>query len=386
MKKCPLSYREVTDRYDLQALKRINHRLSDLKDLAYTSEELLYEVAARADKLSIQGVQPKLSARLNLKLQSFELVNTQGQYIIKPPSLHYKNLPENEDCTMKLAPTVGLEVPLHGLIYGKDGQLSYWIKRFDRGAKGQRFPLEDFAQLAGASRKTKYDFSLERVAQLVETYCTFPRVESRKLLKLLLFCFLSGNEDQHLKNFSILVRDGLTQLSPCYDLVNSTIVLTNPREESSLTLAGKRSKLKLSDFLNYASARLKLATPIIGEVIQELAEGLVHWPALIRSSFLPEESIEKYLILIEKRSLRLGFLLLELDREALTLLSQASSLRNSRQDQTFLQQLQRQRAVHLQCLTSEQIETVRIREQEPGEYQNTYAMLSSLTVGRKPPA
>ena len=93
MRKCPLSYREVDDRYDLQALKRINHRLSDLNDLTYTSEELLYEVAARAGKLSIQGVQPKLSARLNLKLQSFELVNTQGQYIIKSPSFHYKNLP-----------------------------------------------------------------------------------------------------------------------------------------------------------------------------------------------------------------------------------------------------------------------------------------------------
>jgi len=382
MRKCPLSYKEVDDRYDLQALKRINHRLSDLEDLAYTTEELLHEVAARAGKLSIQGVQPKLSARLNLKRHSFELVNTQGQYIIKPPSLHYKNLPENEDCTMKAAKTVGLETPLHGLIYGKDGQRSYWVKRFDRGAKGQKFSLEDFAQLAGASRKTKYGYSLEQVAQLVETYCTFPRVESRKLFKLLLFCFLSGNEDQHLKNFSILVKNTLTQLSPCYDLVNSTIVLTNPREESALTLAGKKSKLKLSDFLDYARTRLKLTAPIIGEVFQELAEGLVHWPALIRSSFLPDASIGNYLLLFEKRYRRLGFVLLELDLEALNLLSRANFTKSSREDQTFSHQLERQRAGNLQCLTSEQIETVRIREQEPGA---TYGMLSLLTADWKPP-
>jgi len=379
MRKCPLSYKEVADRYDVQALKRINHRLSDLEDLAYTSEELLHEVAARADKLSIQGVQPKLSARLNLKSQSFELVNTQGHYIIKPPSSHYKNLPENEDCTMKLASTVGLEVPLHGLIYGKDGLLSYWVKRFDRGAKGQKFSLEDFAQLAGASRKTKYSLSLEKVAQLVEAYCTFPRVESRKLLKLLLFCFLSGNEDQHLKNFSILVKDGLTQLSPCYDLVNSTIVLTDPREESALTLAGKKSRLKRSDFIDYALARLKLTAPIIGEVFQELAVGLARWPAMVRSSFLPQEGIEKYLQLFEKRFRRLGFLLLELDQESLTL-TQAGLAKGSRQDQSFFHQLERQRAGHLQCLTIEQIETIRTREQEPEGDQFTYAKLSSLTT------
>ena len=370
MSKCPLSYKEVEGRYDSTALKRLNHRLSDLKDLSYTSEELLREAAARADKLSIQGVQPKLSARLDLKSQSFELVDRQGYYIIKPPTPLFRSLPENEDCTMKLARTVGLEVPLHGLIYGKDGRLIYWIKRFDRSPK-QKFPLEDFAQLSGASRKTKYRSSLEQVAQLVEDFCTFPRVESRKLLKLLLFCFLCGNEDQHLKNFSLLTTDSKVQLSPCYDLMNSTIVLANPSEESALTLAGKKSKLKRSHFWQYATVRLRLTEPIVGAVFQEIAQGLIHWKSIIRSSFLPVGEADKYLRLFQERRRRLGFVLAEHQ-------PQDGLVSGSGEHQSFFRQLDRQRLGHLQCLTLEQMDIAKSRQQEAGGWQTAYARVCAL--------
>jgi serine/threonine-protein kinase HipA len=368
----------VEGRYSLQALKRLNPRLNDLMDLNYTTEELLYEVAARSYKLSIQGVQPKLSARLNVKEQSFELVDRQGQYILKPPSAHYPNLPENEDCTMKLAKTVGLEVPLHGLIYAKDGQLTYWIRRFDRTGLNKKLSVEDFAQLASASRKTKYKSSLEQVARLVEDHCTFPRVESRKLLKLLLFCFLCGNEDQHLKNFSILIRDSKVQLSPCYDQVNSTIALANAQEESALPMAGKKRKLKRSEFLEYARTRLKLADTIILEVFQEIAEGLVHWDSLIRSSFLPKAAKDKYLQLWDARRQRLAFTLAELDDESLELLSRESQSRGPGGHRAFFRQLERQRAGCLQCLTEEQLTVAFERQKESGGWQAAYTRVAAL--------
>jgi len=306
MRKCPLSYLNVEDRYHPPALRRVNPRLTDLADLDFTSQELMEEVTARAHKLSIQGVQPKLSARLNLQEQCFELVDRHGQFILKPQNPHFKNLPENEDVTMRLAKTVGLEVPDHGLIYAKDGQLTYWIRRFDRAGRNQKLPLEDFAQLAGASRHTKYRSSLEQVAQVLDQFCTFPRVEARKLFKLLLFCFLTGNEDQHLKNFSLLVKDSKVQLSPCYDLLNSTIVLKSPREESALPLAGKKSRLKKDDFLEYAKARLRLNEPVTRSVLDELSAALDSWADILGSSFLPVEARDRYHELIQKRRRRLG--------------------------------------------------------------------------------
>lgn len=93
--------------------------------------------------------------------------------------------------------------------------------------KGQRgkVPVEDFAQLAGLSRDTKYDYSMEKLVRLVDNYYTIPAVEKIKLFKLVIFNFLTGNEDSHLKNFSIITDNNQTRLSPCYDLVNSTIEL-----------------------------------------------------------------------------------------------------------------------------------------------------------------
>lgn len=371
MRKCTFSYRQVEHRYDPSALKRLNPRLDDLADLDYTSQELMYEVGLRASKLSIQGVQPKLSARLDLKNQAFQLVERKGQFILKPPSPNYANLPENEDCTMKLAKTVGLEVPQHGLVYGKDGQLTYWVRRFDRTAKDQRLSIEDFAQLSGASRKTKYTSSWERVAKVVEEYCSFPRVEFIKLFKLLLFCFLCGNEDQHLKNFSLLERDENKQLSPCYDQVNSTIVLVNAQEESALPLAGKKSRFKKSDFLLYAKQRLKLTDLVISTVFKDIAVGLVTWDAIIEASFLPELSKQSYRDLVAERARRLGLVRMQLEPDLLQMLEHP--IEGQGAGQSFFRQLNKQRAGSLQCLTEEQLQFA--SEQQPGSWGSAYGLL-----------
>jgi serine/threonine-protein kinase HipA len=122
-----------------------------------------------------------------------------------------------------MATLIGLEVPVHGLVYSKDSSMTYFIKRFDRLGKTKKLAVEDFAQLSGGDRHTKYNISMEKVIAITNELCTFPKIELLKLFKLTLFNFLIGNEDMHLKNFSLITRGNNITLSPSYDLLNSTI-------------------------------------------------------------------------------------------------------------------------------------------------------------------
>jgi serine/threonine-protein kinase HipA len=252
--------------------------------------------------MSIQGVQPKLSARLSIKAQQFVLVDHNGQYILKPQISDYVQVPENEDLTMRLAALVGVEVPLHGLVYGLDGEMTYLIKRFDRTGRKGKIHVEDFAQLGGRSRETKYHSSMEQVARLVETFCTFPVMEKIKLLRLSLFSFLVGNEDMHLKNFSIIRNKDVISLAPAYDLLNTTIVLPQPEEELALPLNAKKNKLKREDFLDYfAKERMGLTEGVVDKMVTDFSEIRLEWETLIGLSFLSNEMKGKYLAVVNAR-------------------------------------------------------------------------------------
>jgi len=373
----------VENRYDLTALHRLHPRLNDLCDLPYTSEKLRWESSQRADKLSIQGVQPKLSARLNVKNQIFELVDQQGFFILKPQHIHFSSIPENEDLTMKLAKLTGLEVPDHGLIYGEDEQLTYWIRRFDRMGRGQKIPIEDFAQLLEESRDTKYRSSMEKVAGVLKTYCTFPQVEMARLFKLVLFNFCCGNEDQHLKNFSLISESNVIRLSPAYDLLSSTIVLKDP-EELALPLRGKKRKLKAEDLLEYyGQTVLALRPPAIENILRELAASLVQWPDWVRCSFLPEELQEAYLGLVAERTQRLGLASFEVDSSELELLQKASLKQGSGGHQSFFKQLERYRAGPSFCLTPRQQETIQERTTGSGGWQTAYRLLDDKVSSKR---
>jgi len=243
MNTCPITYEPCSGRYSDKGLKLLSRQLTGLHDLPFSARELRQEAAARAGKMSIQGVQPKLSARLLIREQRFEIVDLGGTYILKPPIDNYPEVPENEDLTMRLAALAGIEVPPHGLLYGHDGAMTYFIKRFDRSGRKDKLHVEDFAQLSGRTRDTKYRSSMEQVAGLIETYCTFPAVEKVKLFRLTLFCFLTGNEDMHLKNFSVIRKNDVISLTPAYDLLNTTIAISRPVEEFALPIRGKKNRL-----------------------------------------------------------------------------------------------------------------------------------------------
>lgn len=301
MSRCPITYETISEgRYSRKALHKLSPKLDELLDLPYSVEEQIHEAEKRATKMSIQGVQPKLSAKLNVKGKVFEVVDTGGRFILKPQNQLYRCLPENEAITMHLASAVGIETPFHGMIYAKDDTLTYFIKRFDRQGYRKR-ALEDFAQLAGLSRVTKYNYSMERLVPILEQHCTFPKLEKLKLLRLTLFNYLVGNEDAHLKNFSLIRLNQKVQLSPAYDLLNTTIVM-KVTEELALPLNGKKNNLNRNLFFNYyAIDRLNLTERVIDQVDQEFRSSIDSWKSLIEKSFLTEELKQEYWEVISQR-------------------------------------------------------------------------------------
>lgn len=311
MKRCPVTLETIADseNYSQRGLRLLSPRLKNLAPLDLSADEQREEAIARVGKMSVQGLQKKLSARLRIKEGCFEIVDHHGHYILKPQSDMYPELPENEALTMTLAETIGLEVPVHGLVYSKDDSLTYFIRRFDRSGHNTKLALEDFAQLSGEDRHTKYQSSMEKVIAVIEQFCTFPRIELVKLFRLTLFNFLVGNEDMHLKNFSLITRDKKITLAPAYDLLNSTIAQKNAREELALPLKGKKNNLTKRDFLQYfALEKLGLNQKVIDGILEAFQQTIPEWQRLIGLSFLSEKMQEKYLQLLNQRCARLGFL------------------------------------------------------------------------------
>ena len=283
-------------------MKLLTKNISTLNSLPLSQEEQLQEAASRSDKMSIQGVQPKLSAILNTSKEIFEIVDRGGRYILKPQNNFYPELPENESLTMKLAEKAGIEVPVNGMVYSSDERLTYFIKRFDRYGRNKKLAIEDFAQLAKKTRETKYDYSMEKLITIIDEFCTFPVIEKTKLFKLVIFNFLVGNEDMHLKNYSLITRDSKTELSPAYDLLNTTIAVANAEEEVALPLAGKKRNLTRNDLLVYfGKDRLHLNDTVIVEILDVINRQQSTWETLIQNSFLSSIMKEKYAELMSQR-------------------------------------------------------------------------------------
>ncbi len=306
MNHCLFTYEKLKsqENYSPEGLKKLNARLKHLDIFPYDQKEQTREVQRHAGKISIQGIQPKLSAKLSVKNQSFELVDRDGEFIIKPQVSNYPELPQNEDLTMHLAKIVGLNVPWHGLIKAKDESLLYIIKRFDRLPKKQKLPQEDFAQLLGATRSTKYQTSMEKVCELVEEYCSFPALELEQIFRLTLFSFLVGNEDLHLKNFSVQTTlKGIVKLTPAYDLVNTTIALVDPQEQLALELNGKKHGITRRDLVEYFAPEHCYITTVEAEkILSSYLKEIPNFESWIKRSFLSQEMKENYWKVIQERA------------------------------------------------------------------------------------
>ncbi len=257
--------------------------------------------------MAITGVQPKLSlniVRSKNELSRLTIVGIQGDYILKPPSVTYAQLPENEDLTMHLATIVKINVAKHSLIRLNTGALAYLTKRFDRN-NGKKIAVEDFCQLSESLTEHKYRGSIEKIGKLLYQFATNKGFESQRLFELVLFSYLIGNADMHLKNFSLIgLVNGEYSLSPAYDLLNTAILMPDDKEECALTINGKKNKLKISDFDALARS-LKINEKAALSIYKRFERVLPKWIELIDRSFLEKEMQTEYSELLSLRHKKL---------------------------------------------------------------------------------
>lgn len=275
--------------------------------LEYKHEDLdkLAEQIIRA-QTSLTGVQPKLSLNLNKHngCSRLTIVGLWGDYIFKPQTESYPQLPENEDLTMHLAKAAKINVVPHSLIRLADGKLGYITKRIDRTKNGGKIDMEDMCQLTLHPTEYKYKGSYEQIAKTIVKYSSTPKLDLTNYMQLLLFCFVTGNNDMHLKNFSLYRPSGDYQLTPAYDLLNVAIANPQDKEELALPLSGRKTKLCLNDFLTTAKT-IGLEEIVVLRLIEGLKRTLHKWQELIHNSFLSEDMKKAYEELIVSRLGRL---------------------------------------------------------------------------------
>ena len=259
-------------------------------------------------RIAVTGVQRKLSLELTAASPDrFTIVGALGgNYILKPPSHEYSELPENEHLTMSLAQVFGLKTATHSLIRMADGKLAYLTKRFDR-VEHRKIAVEDLCQLSEAMTEQKYRSSHERVAKQIKKHSTIPGDDLLRYFELTLFCFLTGNADMHLKNFAMMQDQDDFVLSPAYDLLSTRLILAESvdPEELALSLNGKKSKLSRTDFLGFAE-NIGLLRRVAEAVIGRFANTQEQAQALISASFLSTKLQRKYSALIQERMGRLA--------------------------------------------------------------------------------
>jgi serine/threonine-protein kinase HipA len=205
---------------------------------------------------------------------------------------------------MHLAEAAKISVVPHSLIRLADGKLGYITKRIDRTKNGEKIDMEDMCQLTLHPTEYKYKGSHEQIAKTILQYSNTPKLDLTNYMQLLLFCFVTGNNDMHLKNFSLYRPTEGYQLTPAYDLLNVAIANPKDKDELALTLSGKKTRLRMSDFLN-ASKAMGLEENVVQRLIAGLHKALPKWQQLIKVSFLSEEQKQAYEELIVSRLDRL---------------------------------------------------------------------------------
>ena len=264
--------------------------------------ELAKDVVER--RIAVPGVQPKLSLSLvsdSLAEEGKRLTVVGalgGKYILKPPSEAFPEMPQNEHLTMRIAEAFGIRTVKSSLIRLESGELSYITKRLDRTENNEKIHMLDMFQILEAF--DKYKGSMEKVGKAIGSYASNTLLDKLYFFELAVFSFLTGNNDMHLKNFSLIKRNRDWVLSPAYDLLNVSIVNPDDDEELALTLEGKKKKLRKEHFVRLGE-NLKLNRKQIEGVFKRFNKNRKTALSLISNSFLSPEYQEKYVDLLEQR-------------------------------------------------------------------------------------
>jgi serine/threonine-protein kinase HipA len=260
-------------------------------------------------QIAVTGVQAKLSLHITGSHKEgtdrrFTIVGLWGGYILKPPAARYPQLPEVEDLTMHLAASAKIRTAPHSLIRLQSGSLAYITKRMDRFKKG-KLAMEDMCQLTERLTEEKYNGSYEQTGKAILKYSATPGLDVVNFWELVLFSFITGNADMHLKNFALLEQPGLGMtLSPAYDLINTSLVNPSDTEEMALTLNGKKKRLKKQDFTAAMNA-LNVEEKQQRNIFHKMEKALPEWFELIDKSFLSADFKARYKAIILERQGRM---------------------------------------------------------------------------------
>ena len=291
--KCSLEF------FGTKEAPEILYRLEDMGTLAKNVVER---------SIAVPGVQPKLSMSLITNLETKETSRLTvvgalgGHYIFKPPTPQFREMPENEHLTMRIAAAFGLNTVPNSLIRLASGELAYITKRIDRTTEGGKIHMLDLFQVTEAY--DKYKSSMEKVGKAIGQYSRNTLLDKIFFFELTLFSFLTGNNDMHLKNFSMIEDTSGWILAPAYDLLNVCIILPEDTEELALTLAGKKRKLKKEHFEKLGQL-LALTDKQIKGVFKRMFKNKSKAIQLINFSFLSDEMKASYITVLENRYQRI---------------------------------------------------------------------------------
>ena len=305
----PLNTSAVSNQWHKKCIKAF-FGTTNLPDIDI-SDEVLNQLAidSTSKGFTVPGVQKKISLHLTEgESPRLTLVNYPTGYILKPQTEEYPALPEMEYLVMQMAQATGIKTVPFALIRmaSQDSAFAYITKRIDRvtGETPSMLAMEDFCQLDGRLTEDKYRGSYERCGKVITKYSARPGLDLSELFIRVVFSFAVGNSDMHLKNFSLFCPDGSYTLTPAYDLLNVAIANEKDHEEMALTLNGKKSRLRLTDFLQMAGT-IGIEEKVTLRMVEQMHKALPKWQEIIARSFLSPEYQDRYEALIRERLERL---------------------------------------------------------------------------------
>ncbi len=311
MNKCLFCYKTLSDvevDYHKACARKI-FQSTTVPLLPYTRaniKELAREIVTAST--TVTGVQAKLSLDIARghagEPKRFTIVGLWGRFILKPQTELYANLPENEDLTMHMAEAAGIKTVPHSLIRFADGELCYITRRVDRTKKGTKIAMEDMCQLSERLTEDKYKGSYERIAKLIRQYSSAPLLDVVNFWEVVLFSWLTGNADMHLKNFSLFRPADNYMLTPAYDLLSTALAMPEDDEELALTLNAKKKRIKREDF-EKAMRDSGMDEKAISNMFSRFFNAIPEWHHLIDESFLNDDGKTRYHKKIDEMSIRL---------------------------------------------------------------------------------
>lgn len=282
--------------YGTKYAPSLPYKLSEMEKLAKEAAE---------QSITVTGVQPKLSMGwLKKQIENGHqgrltiMDALEGNYILKPQNPKYPQMPENEHLSMKLAELFKIDIVPVNMIRLQSGELCFITKRIDRNADGTKNHMIDFLQILELD--DKYKSTMEKLGKTIGELSVNTLLDKQRFFESTIFNFIIGNNDMHLKNYSMFLSEMGWVLSPFYDFVNVKLILPKDKEDTALLLGGKKENFN-KGYFDRLGIVLKLNEKQINAVYNNLSTWLLQAVKMIEISFLEPEQQEAYKKLIVER-------------------------------------------------------------------------------------